>query len=168
MAKRLRDAFGRFRKQSRKTVQSASRSARSASRSARSASLNTTSGTNSASRTTRNASTVSKLPFAFGYVYSPDCSFCRDLKPEWSKFHNDVLQKYNLKGKEIGANHDLEMSNFNEQHSTNLKSNGFPTIFKLQQKNKPIMYYDDYYRQVDQTQHPPFRTQKSMEIWLLS
>lgn len=78
-----------------------------------------------------------KKPVVFGHVYSDQCIHCQNMQKEWDTMCKSVKVPLH----DIGENHQHEVQKFNQQYSTNLEANGFPTIFKLQRHKTPVSYY---------------------------
>lgn len=99
---------------------------------------------------TRGKKQYFKKPVVFGHVYSDQCIHCQNMQREWDSLCKSVKVPLH----DIGENHQQKVQHFNEQYSTNLEANGFPTIFKLQRHKTPIVYYQGE------------RTAPAMKKWL--
>lgn len=113
------------------------------------------------------------LPVAYGHVYSNSCGHCVNMQDDWDKLVNDIGNKIELC--DMGDDHNNQVRQFNDRFQSTLNFSGFPTVFKLSQKSKPVEYYDDYYKKQNDdfenglsTIKPlPFRSRESMKVWLL-
>ena len=121
----------------------------------------------------RNKLESNSLPIAYGHVYSNSCGHCVNMQDDWDNLVNDIGNKVELC--DIGEDHSNNVRQFNDRYDSTLNFSGFPTVFKLSQKNKPVEYYDDYYKkQTDDfenrrstTKPLPFRSRESMKVWVL-
>ena len=107
------------------------------------------------------------LPIAYGHVYSDSCGHCRDMQPDWDQLKSNIGQSVELC--DIGDNHSYGVRQFNDRFDSTLNFDGFPTVFKLQNKGNAVEYYDDYYKKQKDAgkQLSPFRSQESMRVWIL-
>lgn len=93
-------------------------------------------------------------PIAYGHVFSTECGHCISMQPDW-----DILKTYvgkDIELLDISNNHQEKVDSVNSSFQTDLKFEGFPTIFKLKQKNTPVEYYKGD------------RTNEYMKKWLYS
>jgi hypothetical protein len=113
------------------------------------------------------------LPIAYGHIYSDSCGHCVNMQNDWDNLVNDVGNKVELC--DMGDDHSNQVRQFNDRFHSTLNFSGFPTVFKLSQKNKPVEYYDDYHKKQNDdfenglsTEKPhPFRSRESMKVWIL-
>jgi len=136
-----RDAFGRFRK------------------------AKTTTNRKNISKSRSKRLPKTKMPFKYGHIFSPTCSHCQNMSQDWMKLREELEQKHHLKPYDIGENHQEHVDRFNHDFNTDLKFEGFPTVFKLLNKNEPVQYYDTYYQH---NQKYPYRSKQSFQVWLTS
>lgn len=160
--KRLRDNFGRFRKKNNK-------------------SKGVNMSKNKESKKIKRTSTTPKrliktptrsLPLAYGHIFSNTCGHCINMHDDWEGLKNDIGTKSKLC--DIGKDHTQGVSRFNQKYNSSLNFEGFPTVFKLQSKGKPVEYYDDYYKREEDRRKrlsisplKPFRSHESMKTWVL-
>uniref|UniRef100_A0A6C0CNJ7 Thioredoxin domain-containing protein n=1 Tax=viral metagenome TaxID=1070528 RepID=A0A6C0CNJ7_9ZZZZ len=78
------------------------------------------------------------IPVLYGHIYSDMCGHCVAMQEEWNKL---TLSVKNIILLDIGDNYEENVNQINTQYGTDLKYEGFPTIFKLKKKNGPIEYY---------------------------
>ena len=115
----------------------------------------------------------SSLPIAYGHVYSDGCGYCRDMQPSWDRLKENIGDKVELC--DIGDNHSEGVRQFNDRFHSSLNFEGFPTVFKLKSRGRPVEYYDDYYKKqkadydngVSTIDPKPYRSQESMQVWVL-
>lgn len=83
-----------------------------------------------------------KHPCAYGHVYSTECGHCINMQNDWDKLTVEVKKDNEaMELIDISQNHQEKVDAMNEMYRTDLKFNGFPTIFKLIKKNTPVLYY---------------------------
>ena len=115
----------------------------------------------------------SSLPIAYGHVYSDGCGYCRDMQPSWDRLKENIGNKVELC--DIGDNHSEGVRQFNDRFHSSLNFEGFPTVFKLKIRGRPVEYYDDYYKKqktdydngVSMVEPKPYRSHESMQLWIL-
>ncbi len=92
-------------------------------------------------RKTRKTKSSKKANVAvFGHVFSDSCHFCQDMQTEW-----DILVKRApFTMNDIGVDHEANIKKINDQYRTDLKADGFPTIFRIIEVNGK-KYSVDYY-----------------------
>lgn len=77
-------------------------------------------------------------PLVYGHIYSDQCGHCIHMKPEWNKVCNKIND---VQLRDIGHNYETEVANLNNEYRTDLKYEGFPTIYRITKKNHPVQYY---------------------------
>ena len=96
----------------------------------------------------------------YGHVYSDMCIHCENMKNEWATFITRMKKSHEtVVLKDIGENHEAEMQLLNQEFNIDLKSVGYPTIFRIIE-GKAKQYEVDYYSGE--------RTAGSMMKWLTS
>ena len=100
---------------------------------------------------TKGKKRSTKKPLVFGHVYSSQCGHCINMQQEWDNMCNEVKD---IKLRDIGNNYEDEVTSLNTEYNTDLKYEGFPTIFKIIKRDTPVQYY---YGE---------RTSPSMKNWL--
>jgi hypothetical protein len=78
-------------------------------------------------------------PIVYGHVFSTECGHCINMNGDWEKLTKEVGKDITLV--DISNNHQGKVDAFNTAYQTDLKFEGFPTIFKLSQKNAPVEYF---------------------------
>jgi len=166
--KRQRDSKGRFRKKNRKkdrkkgTKKDTKKNGKNEQQMKQKPSKN-----NRKTPKKQSKKKAKTLPIAYGHVYSDSCGHCRDMQPDWDQLKSNIGQSVELC--DIGDNHSYGVRQFNDRFDSTLNFDGFPTVFKLQNKGNAVEYYDDYYKkQKEAGKHlSPFRSQESMRVWIL-
>lgn len=95
---------------------------------------------------------ITRKPIMYGHVYSTECGHCISMQGDWDKLKAIVGKDIELM--DISDDHQGKVDALNANYQTDLKFNGFPTIFKFLRKSAPIEYY-----QGD-------RTTDNMKAWL--
>ena len=97
-----------------------------------------------------------KIPCAYGHVYSTKCGHCINMQADWDKLKEEIRKEYAIELVDISDNHQEKVDATNLMYKTDLKFSGFPTIFKIIKKHTPVQYY-----QGD-------RSKKDMKKWLFT
>lgn len=108
---------------------------------------------NNSKRKSKSKSEQEPKPIVYGHVYSAQCGHCINMQNDWDNLNAAV-------GKDIilmdisGNDPQGKVDTFNTEFQTDLKFEGYPTIFKLSQNGAPTEYYQGE------------RTTDSMKQWL--
>lgn len=98
-----------------------------------------------------------KHPIAYGHVYSTGCVHCIRMQNDWDNLTEEVKKKNSaIELIDISQNHQEEVDATNKTYQTDIAFLGFPTIFKIMQKNAPVQY------------HQGNRSTEDMKKWLFS
>ena len=79
-----------------------------------------------------------KKPLAYGHVYSDQCGHCINMQQDWDSMCGEIKD---IELRDIGDNYENEVAKVNTEYNTDLKYEGFPTIFKIGKRGTPTEYY---------------------------
>jgi len=74
-----------------------------------------------------------------GKVYANWCGHCNELAPKWNTL-KDLMKGYQIEFIDYEEPITDENNIFVTNHGHKIKVNGYPTIFKIRQGNKPEYY----------------------------
>ena len=98
----------------------------------------------------------------YGHVFSEMCIHCKNMANDWAALITRMKTTHeHVVLKDIGENHEAEMQSLNQELNIDLKSAGYPTIFRILEGKKGKQQYVLEY-------HSGERTVGSMMKWLTS